>query len=86
MVAYLDPPTRRMLTKIEAANYCGFNSGEGFDAAVPVRPVKIGNKTLYDQKALDAWLDQLSNPLPKRKGFAERAGNEGSSDRHSAVS
>ena len=86
MVAHLDAPTRRMLTKIEAANYCGFNSGEGFDAAVPVRPVKIGNKTLYDQKALDAWLDQLSNPLPKRKGFAERAGNEGTSDRHSAVS
>lgn len=86
MVAALIAPTRRMLTKIQAANYCGFNSTEGYDAAVPVTPVKIGNKTLYDQKALDAWLDQLSNPLPKRKGFAERAGNEGSGDRHSAVS
>jgi len=85
MVASLIPPTRRMLTKIEAANYCGFNSTEGYDAAVPVPPVKIGNKVLYDQKALDAWLDQLSNPLPKRKGFAERAGNENTRDRHTAV-
>lgn len=86
MVAHLEPPTRRMLTKIEAASYCGFNSGEGFDASVPVRPVKIGNKVLYDQKALDAWLDQLGNSQPQRKGFAERSGNEGTRDRHSAVS
>lgn len=86
MVASLASPTRRMLTKIEAANYCGFNSTEGFDGSVPVQPVKIGNKILYDQKSLDAWLDQLSNPLPRSKGFAERAGNEGPSGRHSAVS
>lgn len=85
MVAALTAPTRRMLTKIEAANYCGFNSVEGFDGAVPVAPVKIGSKVLYDQKALDAWLDQLSNPLPNRRGFAQRAGNEDTRDRHPSV-
>lgn len=79
-------PTKRMLTKAEAANYCGFESGAGFAASVPVTPVKIGSKILYDQKALDAWLDQLSNPQPKRRGFAERAGNESSREGHTAVS
>lgn len=75
-------PTKRMLTKAEAANYCGFESGAGFAAAVPVPPVRIGSKLLYDAKALDAWLDQLSNPAPRKRSFAERAGNESSDQRH----
>lgn len=79
-------PTKRMLTKAEAANYCGFESGAGFASAVPIAPVKIGSKLLYDQKALDAWLDTLGNPQPTKRGFAERAGNENSREGHSAVS
>lgn len=75
-------PTKRMLTKAEAANYCGFESGAGFAASVPVAPVRIGSKLLYDQRALDAWLDQLSNPVARKRSFAERAGNENSDQRH----
>lgn len=70
-------PTKRMLTKEEAANYCGFKSTNGFGAWIPVRPVKIGNKVLYDQKSLDEWLDKLSQsaPAPKR-GLSGRVGND----------
>ncbi|WDR00878.1 hypothetical protein PSC71_09135 [Devosia sp. J2-20] len=70
-------PTRRMLTKIEAANYVGFKSTTGFAAWCPVAPVKIGANILYDVRAIDRWLDSLSNqpaPQPKRR-FADRAGN-----------
>jgi hypothetical protein len=69
-------PTRRMLTKIEAANYVGFKSTAGFAAWCPVVPVKIGTKILYDVRAIDRWLDSLGGlqaPEPKRS-FADRAG------------
>jgi hypothetical protein len=81
-MAALSSPTRRMLTKAEAANYCGFESGAGFSAAVPVAPVRIGSKLLYDQRQLDTWLDQLSNPVPRKRSFAERAGNDSPDQRH----
>jgi hypothetical protein len=72
-----------MLTKEEAANYCGFKSINGFGSWTPVHPVKIGNKVLYDQKTLDEWLDQLGQSQPtKKRGFAERAGNEGHRTRY----
>lgn len=70
-------PTKRMLNKAEAANYCGFETGSAFAAAVPVPPVQIGSKMLYDQKALDAWLDQLSTPTERKRGFAERVSRAG---------
>lgn len=74
----LHAPTKRMLSKEEAANYVGFKSTAGFGTWCPVVPVKIGNKVLFDQKSLDAWLDTLGNPEPgaPRRGFADRAGNE----------
>lgn len=70
-------PTKRMLTKIEAANYCGFKSSAGFDRWCPVAAVRIGNKVLYDLRAIDLWLDALgtSEASTDKRGFAERAGN-----------
>lgn len=50
-----------MLTTPEAARYCGFKSVNGFGRWVRVAPVKIGNKVLYDVRALDRWLDRLSH-------------------------
>lgn len=78
----MNTPAKRMLTKEEAANYCGFKSASGFGAWSPVRPVKIGNKVLYDQKRLDEWLDTVGqNETPKRN-IAEGAFNVGPSERH----
>jgi hypothetical protein len=77
-------PTRRMLTSQEAADYCGFKSVNGFQAYVKVPPVNFGNNVRYDRNRLDEWLDQLGQSQPtKKRGFAERAGNEGGPrDRH----
>ena len=67
---------RRMLTALEAANYCGFKSVNGFVSHIPVAPVKFGSSVRYDVRDLDEFLDKLSENRP-RQGFAELAGNAG---------
>lgn len=69
----LSTPPKRMLTTLEAANYCGFESANGFLAYVDVRPVKFGKKVCYDRVDLDAFLDRLRTP-GRRSKFAELAG------------
>lgn len=69
----LPAPAKRMLTTLEAANYCGFESVNGFLAYVEVRPVKFGKKVCYDRVDLDAFLDRLRTPT-KRSRIAELAG------------
>jgi hypothetical protein len=54
-------PAKRMLTKAEAASYCGFKSTAGFATWCPVAPVRIGSKVLYDLRAIDLWLDRLND-------------------------
>jgi hypothetical protein len=57
------PPGPRLLTKAEAAAYCGVSSPV-FGALCPVRPIALGaGKRLerYDIQALDTWLDELSD-------------------------
>jgi|ERR1044071_7230886 hypothetical protein len=50
---------KRMMTKAEAAHYCG-RSIKSFQAECHVAPVRFGNgQTRYDVNDLDAWLDQL---------------------------
>jgi len=51
----------RLLTKVQAANYCGIGH-ESFAANCPVQPVRLrpGERGLrYDVHELDAWLDSL---------------------------
>jgi hypothetical protein len=48
-----------MLTKSEAAAYCGL-SLRRFETECPVRPIQFENRDLrYDIHDLDAWLDRL---------------------------
>ena len=74
-------PARRMLTKEEAADYCGFKSVNGFEAYVKVPPVKFGVSVRYDRAALDDYLDTLRQSAPGT-GFAARAGNAGARGGH----
>lgn len=55
---------RRMLTKREAAIYCGVPINR-FPAAVSVPPISMPHgKMLYDIKDLDNWLDRLKTGAP----------------------
>jgi hypothetical protein len=60
------PP--RLLTKAEAAAYCGVAVAT-FSTLCPVRPIALGaDKRLerYDIVALNEWVDGLGGCLPKR--------------------
>jgi len=53
---------RRMLTKQEAAIYCGVALTR-FDAHCSCSPVAVpGGHKMYDIKDLDRWLDSLKAP------------------------
>lgn len=58
----LAPPPRRMLSKDEAASYCGFTSTARFESAARphVQPVNYGNCVRYDRVRLDEWLDTMT--------------------------
>jgi len=71
----MSSPARRMLTREEAADYCGFKSPAGFEAHIAVRPIRFGQSVRYDVRDLDEYLDHLREAGP-RKSFAELAGNE----------
>jgi hypothetical protein len=55
---------RRMLSKQEAALYCGLSASK-FEALFPKGPtiMPTGQK-VYDIKALDTWLDSLDKSSP----------------------
>lgn len=54
MKAILPRPSRLLLNRAEAADYCGV-SVNTFLAHVKVRPVKIGHSVRYDRRDLDRW-------------------------------
>ena len=60
---------KRGLSLDEAAEYCGV-SRNSLSRHGPA-PVKIGDRTIYDRRALDRWLDQLAG-LPENS-MAEAA-------------
>ena len=52
--------TPRLLTAEQAAAYCSVGR-ENFETRVGVPPLRLfGNRTLYDIRALDRWLDRQS--------------------------
>lgn len=52
---------KRMLTKAEAAHYCGMKV-KHFEIDCPVRPVRVANHDLrWDIRDLDEWLDGLKD-------------------------
>lgn len=46
----------RLLTKSQAARYLGL-SPEGFAREIFLKPIKVGNKELWDRYGLDVWVD-----------------------------
>ncbi len=72
-------PTKLLLTRSEAAAYCGV-SVNTFDAHVKVAPVKIGSCVRFDRRTLDRWAlhQNQSEPL-SGDDWLERldAGGEG---------
>lgn len=63
MTRALPLPARRLLTKEEAASYCGISAATLL-AHVHVQPVKIGNSVRYDVRELDRWLDSRGQSEP----------------------
>ena len=58
-VLHLEIVPKRMLTKVEAAHYCG-RSVKSFEAECPVASVRFANGQIrYDTRDLDEWLNQL---------------------------
>lgn len=53
----------RLLSREQAAAYCGVSRGH-FTAHCPVSVTLMGDRKLYDIKALDEWVDKLNG---KRK-------------------
>lgn len=58
------PITPRLLAREDAAQYLGLECADSL-RHVPVRPVKIGARVLYDLRRLDAWLDELGGLAPQ---------------------
>jgi hypothetical protein len=68
-LAAVVPPPKRLLTRTEAAGYCGM-SLTTFDSVCPVRPIAFGSDRRlkrYDVQALNLWIDRLSLPAPASK-------------------
>jgi hypothetical protein len=53
---------KRGLSKEEAAEYCGV-SVNTLGRHGPT-PTKIGDRTVYDRRVLDTWLDKLAGIAP----------------------
>lgn len=70
------PPgmTPRLLSREEAARYCGGVAPETFESHVPVQPVRIGRRCFWDVKSLDRWLDQQSGLVEALTPAAEWLG------------
>lgn len=56
-------PARLLLTREQAAEYCGV-SVNTFLAHVKVPPVKIGHSVRYDRRALDRWASNQNASEP----------------------
>ena len=49
----------RLLSREQAAAYMGMAPGT-FSARVPIKPLSIGCRKLWDRLVLDTWVDALS--------------------------
>jgi hypothetical protein len=65
----IDPPAKRMLSRVEAAAYCGV-APSTFDKMVKdgkaPQPLKMYARNLFDLRKLDAALDALSGTVSER--------------------
>lgn len=57
----MTPPPNRLLTKSQAAQYCGL-SVQTFGVTCPVRPIALGEGVRmhrYDVRDIDKWIDSF---------------------------
>ncbi len=54
------PDWPRLLNKELAAAYIGVSTAKL--AALPISPVRIGSRVVYDRRSLDRWADNLGGP------------------------
>ncbi|HEV7345522.1 MAG TPA: hypothetical protein VGN60_07800 [Devosia sp.] len=84
----LPAPPKRMLTKDEAASYCGFPTTARFETAcrTHVEPVNYGNCVRYDRVRLDEWLDSMTaSPASLEQSIIEAAFSAGKGRGHKAI-
>lgn len=67
------PIEPRMLSRDQAANYCGV-SVPTFEGWCPVIPIRERNRVLYDRAKIDRWLDSLSPNVPESAEDSDWAG------------
>jgi len=76
--------TPRLLGAEQACAYLGLKSRDGLNS-VPVRPVRIGARVLWDVRAIDAWLDQLAGLSPSADSAAPPPSPPGDDDPEAAL-
>jgi hypothetical protein len=62
----MTPPSARLLTKAQAATYCGLSAAT-FGSVCPVRPIALGagvRMHRYDVREIDKWIDGFKVPEP----------------------
>jgi hypothetical protein len=66
---------KRGLSKEEAAEYCGVSINTLIRHGPTV--TKIGDRTIYDRRVLDRWLDELAGlPAQQMNGAGEQPTSE----------
>ena len=50
----------RLLSRVDAAEYCGVSPSH-FDKTVPLDPIHLGARRVWDREALDQWVTSLAN-------------------------
>ncbi len=69
------PGWPRLLPRELAAAYCGISVNH-FMAQVPVQPMMLGTKKLWDRQAIDEWLDDPYSSrysVTSAEGWLDRA-------------
>ena len=49
----------RLLSRVDAAEYCGVSPSH-FDKTVPLDPIHLGARRVWDREALDEWIESLT--------------------------
>lgn len=74
--------TPRLLSRDQAAAYCGVSPNHFEDEVAPKVPaLQIGRRNLWDRKAIDAWLDRRSGLGDALKPIEDWLGALGNHDR-----
>jgi hypothetical protein len=60
----------RLLSRTDAAEYCGV-SATHFDKHVPLDPIHLGARRLWDREQLDRWVETFVNAASQETDWLE---------------